>query len=164
MGTSAGGSSSPVVAELAARTARDRFGPFARNLSPNIWAKLFETDQIVWELVEEGGTVMFYTGGRNYDFRAGTWIIFPDQRWLRFLVRGTRPANAIMTAIDQAGNKVARYRIVRKDGRQITSFSSSDSVEIIVHPGRRVTDELALALAISTEWLWNYYQASRGGG
>jgi hypothetical protein len=69
-----------------------------------------------------------------------------------------------MTAVDQAGNRVGRYRIVGTAGRQLTSFSMSSSVEIIVVPGRKVTDELALALGISTEWLWDYYYAARGGG
>lgn len=114
--------------------------------------------------MDERGTPILYTGGRNYDFWAGAWIMFPDQRWLRFLVRRTREENAIMTTVDQAGNSVARYRIVRKGGRQITSFSPTDSVEIIVHPGRKVTDQLALALAISIGWLWGYYRAARGGG
>jgi hypothetical protein len=53
-----------------------------------------------------------------------------------------------MTAVDQAGNRVARYRIADK---------STKSVEIVVHPSWKVTDELALALVISAYWLEEYF-------
>jgi hypothetical protein len=69
-------------------------------------------------------------------------------RWLRFLVRGTGHTNAIMTAVDQAGNRVARYRLL-----------TEDSAEVTVHPDRDLTDELVLALAISVPWLRSYFRA-----
>jgi DivIVA domain-containing protein len=62
------------------------------------------------ELLNETGTPILYASGQNYNRGAGARITFPDQRWLKFPVRGTERANAIMTAVDQAGNKVARYR------------------------------------------------------
>jgi hypothetical protein len=64
---------------------------------------------------------------------------------------GTQKANAIMTAVDQAGNKAARYRDV------------STSVEIIVHPSWKLNDELALALVISAGWLEEYFGSTGGG-
>jgi len=60
-----------------------------------------------------------------------------------------------MTAVDQAGNRVARYRFTDKSGRQLKWWSGS--VEIIVHPGRKLTDELALVLALSADWLRSYF-------
>jgi hypothetical protein len=72
---------------------------------------------------------------------AGSYIKFPDQRWLRFPVRGTSRGNAIMTAVDQAGNKVARYR-----------FTGAGK-EIAVHPDHRLTEELALVIAVSATWI-----------
>jgi hypothetical protein len=62
-----------------------------------------------------------------------------------------------MTAADQAGNKVARYRLVRNE----TSFR--EATEITVHPGQQLTDELTLAVALSAPWL-NLYFVSGGGG
>jgi len=53
-----------------------------------------------------------------------------------------------MTAVDQAGTKVARYRII---GKPFTI--TQDTMEITVHPGQLLTDELAIAIAISTPWL-----------
>lgn len=78
--------------------------------------------------------------------------------WKR--VRGSsRPgiAEIIMTAVDQAGNKVARYRIIGPGffGRP---------VEIIVHPDQQLTNELVLAIVISAPWLLSYFPDSGGGG
>ena len=58
-----------------------------------------------------------------------------------------------MTAVDQAGNSVARYRI--SDGMD----------QIIVNPRWNLTDELALAIVISAPWLSSYFlQPDSGGG
>jgi len=129
----------PAVAEIAARGWRDRAGHFAaestqRIQGPNLCA-----------LIDETGAPIFHVTGINFDWRACARVTFPDQRWLRFLVRGTKPANAIMTAVDQAGNKIARYRI-------------SGPVEITLHPHAALTDELALAIAISAPFLGSYFE------
>jgi hypothetical protein len=65
-----------------------------------------------------------------------------------------------MTAVDQAGNRVTRYRLIEKPAGWDTAPRKT---EIIVHPGWELTDELALALtvAISSEWL-GYYFGHRG--
>jgi hypothetical protein len=65
-----------------------------------------------------------------------------------------------MTALDQDGNKVALYQIVRADGRLL----ESRQVEIVVHPDQRITDELLLTLAVSAPWLWTYFAREGGGG
>jgi hypothetical protein len=65
-----------------------------------------------------------------------------------------------MTAVDQAGNRVARYRFTDKPGRKW----SPDSVEIIVHPRQKLTDELALVLAISSGWLEEYFEGLQAAG
>jgi hypothetical protein len=63
-----------------------------------------------------------------------------------------------MTAVDQAGNKVARYRIIAGGrGLRETLDSWSRSVEITVKPGRELTDELVLAIAASAYWLSSYF-------
>lgn len=73
-----------------------------------------------------------------------------------------------MTAVDQAGNRVARYRLTDKSGQQIKSLSwSVGSVEIIVNPGQKLTDEPVLALtlsALSADWLRGYFARPEGGG
>jgi hypothetical protein len=136
----------PVVAEIAARTARDKDGHFAKP------ARRRARPPSVSGLVDEAGSPVLYTSGENFDWRACFCVTFPDGRWLRFPVRGTKEANVIMTAVDQAGNKVARYRTIHH------------RLEITVHPDWELTDELALALAISAEQLGQYFKRPGGGG
>jgi hypothetical protein len=109
------------------------------------------------ELADEGGMPILYTSDRHYDLSADACITFPDQRCLRFPVRGTRPANAIMTAVDQAGNKVARYRITHR------GLFAGMTVEIAVHPDRALSNELVLALAISAPWISSYFRGPSAG-
>jgi hypothetical protein len=52
-----------------------------------------------------------------------------------------------MTAVDQIGKSVARYRIIGKE-----------TTEIAVNPGWKLTDELTLAIAVSAPWLDSYFQ------
>jgi hypothetical protein len=145
-------SSSPFAAELLARADRDALGHYAENTRiRTILTDLgigLTNNASVRGLVDGTGTPILYTAGSNYNWRACACILFPDQRWLRFLVRGSGDKNAIMTAVDQAANKVARYRLIDKSVRQ-EGYWSWGSVEIMVHPGWKLTDELTLALALS---------------
>ena len=110
-------------------------------------------------LVDETGIPVLYTSGKNFNHRARASISFPDQRWLRFLVRGTSRADSVMTAVDEAGNKVARYRIID----QGFTLRRND-VEITVHPDWQLTEELMLAITISAPWLHSYFGQPGGGG
>jgi DivIVA domain-containing protein len=150
----------PGLAEILARSERDFDGHFAKNRHG--WLLLNDPldapRRRVRELADEAGTPILYTGGLAFAHRAWASITFPDQRWLRFLVRGTDEGNAIMTAVDQAGNKAVRYR------RQLVPGTfGRNLVEITVHPDWKLTDELALAIAISAPWLRGYFQTGGGG-
>lgn len=112
------------------------------------------------KLVDETGTPVLCTSSRNFERSARASISFPDGRSLRFPVRGTHRANAIMTAVDEAGNSVAWYRITRF-GR---SGGLRNNVEVTVHPGWELTDELVLAITISAPWLSSYFSVQWGGG
>ena len=105
------------------------------------------------ELVDQTRMPTLYVNGQNHGNSAYASITFPDLQRLRFLVRGTAPGNAIMTAVDQAGNRVARYRISPRRG-----------VDITVHPELKLTDELVLTIAISAPWLRRYFRSPGGGG
>jgi DivIVA domain-containing protein len=159
--TAAAESSYP-IAEIAARSAQDGGGRFA---AKTMSSPAPETEAQRWarvrfpELVDAAGTPILYSTGANIYHRARARISFSAQRWLRFPVRGTGKANAIMTAVDQAGNKVARYRIIR---RGLANWGNI--VEITVHPGRKLTDELVLAIAVSAPWLGEYFTSPGGGG
>ncbi len=141
----------PGIAEIAARSWRDHAGHFAAD-TMKASAQRREARGIR-ELIDEAGMPILSTSGHSYYRRAYARVTFPDKRWLRFLVRGTGRRNAIMTAVDQARNKVARYRITRSDS--INGFL--EEVEIAVHPDRKLTDELILTIAISPPWLDHYF-------
>jgi hypothetical protein len=135
----------PGVAEFYARVCQDAFGHFTKTLDGRtrpIWVRFRAA-----ELTDETGIPVLYLSGSNFKWRAYCSIMFADHRRLRFLVRGTRRENAIMTAVDQAGNRVARYRIIDKR-----------STEITVNPGWKLTDELTLAIAVSASQLDSYFE------
>ena len=112
-----------------------------------------------WELVDKTGTPILYTGGRNFDRIAGASISLPDERSLRFPVLGTHRANAIMTAVDEAGKSIFRYRLIPGPG----SILRRRIVEIAVHPDWKLTEELALSIAISAPWLRSYFSEPWNG-
>jgi DivIVA domain-containing protein len=114
-------------------------------------------DPGMYQVRDETGVPILYTAGGHGNGIAGGYIKFPGQRWLRFPVRGTGWTDAIMAAVDQAGNKVARYRLVRYQN------SLRTTTEITVHPDQRLTDELVLAIAASAPWLSSYFSEAGGG-
>ena len=126
------------VARLAPKTAR-------------VGGRTFTWKPGTRSLVDETGVLILQTSGRHYNRSAGGRITFPGQRWLQFPVRGTRTTNAIMTALDQAGDEVARYRRTGK----LRAYPK----EITVPPGHPLTDELLLAILIAADWLDSYFEA-----
>jgi DivIVA domain-containing protein len=150
------------VADLADKPAfRERAEPISRDRpGAPVHALERQTDEdysYLRQLLDETGTPVLYTGGRHFDRRAGAYIKFPGRRWLRFPVRGTRSADAIMTAVDEGGNKIARYRLA------LNETGWRKIVEITVHPDQQLTGELVLVIALSAPWLRSYLQQSQGG-
>ena len=144
-----------VVTKIAAQGYQDRDGHFtassresARTGSPRAAG--------LTALVDETGRPVLWITGSNSAFKASARITFPDERWLRFLVRGTGERNGIMTAVDQAGNKVIRFRRGGQD--------RDHGTDVVVHPDRELTEELVLSIAMSAGWLHDYFQTSSGGG
>ena len=162
------GSPPPHIAEIAARNAQDLTGHFLRAASLPRWipgarglessraAGLAQTGSLR-ELVDETGMPILYTCGLHLHEQAGACITFDEQRWLRFPVRGTQRTNAIMTAVDHAGTKIARYRLIGGKRRW-------KRVEITMHASQLLTDELVLAIALSAPWLSSYFSHPEGGG
>jgi hypothetical protein len=114
----------------------------------------------LFELADESGTPIFYISGLHTHGLAGTRITFPDGRSLRFPVRGGE-RHAIMTAVDQDWNRIARYRVTKD--HQIAANHWIVTSEIIVHPDVALSDELGLALTVSAPWQSEYF-GPRGGG
>jgi DivIVA domain-containing protein len=120
-----------------------------------LYSEAGKKDSDLRQLRDETGTPILYARGGHPERFAYGYIKFPGQRWLRFPVRGTNWADTIMTAVDQEGNKVARYRLIRY------RRSVLRTAEITVHPDQRLTDELALVIAASAPWL--YFESASSG-
>jgi DivIVA domain-containing protein len=81
------------ITELAARSWRDYTGHYAAETMSSREHRY--QARSAHELVDEMGIPILYTSGQNFDRRAYACVTFPDQRWLRFLIRGTEPWNTI---------------------------------------------------------------------
>jgi DivIVA domain-containing protein len=147
-------SARPGIAELVRRTDLD-YSELPQAVRLDRAVRMLFPPVPIRELLDETGTPILYATGQHYDYGAGAYITFPDERWLKFPVRSTEMENAIMTAVDQAG-KVARYRSLPVPGPL--------GCEITVHPGQQLTTELVLALVGSAPWLRSYFESSGGGG
>jgi hypothetical protein len=151
--TSRANSSLPGIADIFKRSQQDYGGHFAK---PGRITQIAQLPSLARAraLIDEAGNPILYTTGGNYNGRACARIWFPDGRWLRFLVRGTSKDNAIMTAVDQEGNNVAKYKKFEP------ATPTWDPAGINVHPAQKLTDELVIAIAISTPWLAEYIDIS----
>jgi hypothetical protein len=110
-----------------------------------------EPDTSLSKLLDETGTPILYISGNTIARQVGC-IKFPGHRELRFRVQGTNRTHAIMTAADQDGNKVARYRIA------YPKATGWRQVQITVHPDQELTDELTLAIALPAPWLHSGFE------
>jgi hypothetical protein len=172
--------SDPRLGEMAAGGYRDSRGQHQQNavdprpeerLSPSrsqrADRKTFKIARL-FEVQDVTGTPVLYLTGRHYDLKARTRVTFPDGRSLRFPVRGTGIANAAMTAVDEAGRPVARYRSVARY-RQLPGFlrelpGFDAKYEVAIHPDQALTDELLVAVALSARWLSGYFRRPAEGG
>ncbi len=77
----------------------------------------------------------------------------PDGRRFRFPVRGTSLANAVMTAVDDKGDRIARFRSARGSG-----------FEVVVAPHVPITTELLLIVAASSPAVFLYFKVWSSGG
>lgn len=160
-------SSDPSTAEIIGRRSLDFDGHFTATPKISQSNVKFRKALRLRELVDETGMPILYVSGMNFDHRALAIITFPDQRWIWFPVRGTGHRNAIMTAVDEAGHSIARYRTVSPDSilrRNSAEILDRHAIEIAVHPGRELTDELAIAITISGPWLRSYFSTPERGG
>jgi len=149
------GPADPAYTQLEARSLRDETGHF---LDAAVTRGYRLKRNPLLAFADQAGNPVLYVTGENYCGQASARITLVDQRSLRFLVRGQRPANAIMTAVDESGVNVARYR-----DASLRPFRPIP-MDIIVNPDWPLTDELVLALAVSAEWLKGYFDEPGGGG
>jgi len=69
-----------------------------------------------------------------------------------------------MSAIDesQSGNSLIEYRLIRSE-RQ-SRFDYFGWTEVAVSPTAQAIPHIDLVIAVSRQFLWNYFQSSKKGG
>lgn len=82
--------------------------------------------------------------GRCRSYRNADWyILLPGQRYLTFPVSGTRPGNAVMTAVTESGITVLWIRRIRL----------WSEYEIAVSPDCDLTSAVLCAIMLAADWL-----------
>lgn len=113
------------------------------------------------ELIDPSdGIVVLRVIGRHYGGKSDAVVAFSDQRRFRFPILGTGISDEVMTAVDEEGNKVVRYREAK---RRTTQTRSAARIEAVVNPALKVTPDLLLLVAISSGFLLTEYRARPGG-
>lgn len=101
---------------------------------------------------ESESRLRFTVSGPNFARRCATRITFADYTWLRFLVRGTKQANAVMTAIRSDGTALLRLR------------ADNGYIEVVFPPDLRISSDLMAIAAIAASSFDTYFETPAGGG
>jgi hypothetical protein len=123
-----------------------------------------------WQFVEaDSGLPIFKGDGRSLnrrDFRTLQLLSDGAQRaagseFLRFSVEGTKPENTVMSAADDSGRTILRFRLAYSipDGpgwrRRLFGLSLQKyrGTEIVLSPGLKAVPELLLIAACASPWI-----------
>jgi hypothetical protein len=93
---------------------------------------------------------------------ASAHMAVPGHGWMRFPVRGTRLRHAVMTAVDESGVRIARYRKAKRTrdwglaAARAKTMAASD-MEILVNPTWRLTDQQLLVIVMSASYLRSHF-------
>jgi len=96
------------------------------------------------------GEPMLWIAGRHSDRVPGGRVLFPGGRYLAFPVMGTRPDNAVMTAVTESGSTVLWFRRI-----------GWRSYEVVVNPDCDPTTELLCVIDLAAGWLASYFGRRR---
>jgi len=99
-----------------------------------------------------GEPILWMHGRHTYRDAAGIMLL-PRQRYLTFPVTGTRPGNAVMTAVNESGATELWFR-------KIGLLES----EAVASPGVDLTTEVLCIIELTAPWLWSYFKPELGEG
>jgi hypothetical protein len=120
----------------------------------------------VVELVDDAdGSVDLAVIGRHYQGYDNSEVIANEHTY-RFPVLGTSPRDSVMTATDESGCGIMRFRLVKPDGSAVWTpplllTRSAARIEIVVNPKVDITAELIRVAAIASGFLLTWHL---GGG
>jgi len=117
------------------------------------------------ELIDiSDGSAVLRVMGRHHGGESNAVVAFSDQRRFHFPILGTGLFDEVMTAVDQEGNKVVRYRQAKQRLGRTTQTRSAAKIEAVVNPAYKVTPDILLVIAVSSGFLLTEYRARPGGG
>jgi DivIVA domain-containing protein len=138
------------IAVVAAEARCDRGG---HHLSKDVSAQSCHLLGLQEATDDATGVGVLYISGQTLSRRCWMRITFPDGRWLRFLVRGDLSTSGIMTASDQSGRRLVRYKVARP---------LSTEIKLVVNPSIALSEELLLAMSLSAPSLpWYFVDRAR---
>lgn len=92
------------------------------------------------------GEPVLWIGGRHSDRVPSGRVLLPGRRLLVFPVVGTRPGNAVMTAVTESGSTVLWFRRI-----------SWRNYEVVVGPDCDLATELLCVIDLAAGWLASYF-------
>ena len=105
------------------------------------------------------GSAVLRVMGRHYGGKSDAVVAFSDLHQYRSPILGAGLSDGVMTAVDEEGNKVVRYREAK---RRTTQTRSAAKIEAVLNPALEVTADLLLLVAISSGFLLTEYRARPG--
>jgi hypothetical protein len=111
--------------------------------------------------VSNGSTVLRVTG-RHYGAQRNTTVHLSPQHRYTFPIIGVGLADEVMTAVDEAGNNVIRYRQAKQRRGRRHQTRSAAMVEAVVNPAYDVTPDILLLIAMSSGFLLTDYRMRSG--
>jgi hypothetical protein len=113
----------------------------------------------------ETGAPIFRTEGRHAYQKANMTIHFPDGRGYSLPVQGVSKGNAVMTALDETGSEVVKFRSVRVPRPRFGRWFPREKDEVVVLGDEKVlTRELICLIAVARIPLHTYVTVPSGGG
>ena len=124
--------------------------------------RIGKSRDLVKELVEvaNDATVMTMTG-IHYGGRATTRLSTPDDLSLTFPVTGSNAPRATMSAVNDAGDRLVRYRVNKPKGGvwAIGPVLDLIPVEVVVMDGAESIPSLALLIAVTSGYVRSFFRS-----
>jgi hypothetical protein len=96
---------------------------------------------------------------RHWNFKTAGVIQVPSRGHFRFPITGSHRGDAVMSAVDESGTSVIKYRNITKPHR-----TRPDGIEVVVAPEADMElDSLFLLISSSSWWLRSFFATGSGG-
>jgi len=107
------------------------------------------------------GSVVLRVFGRHHAGEAKAEIQLASGTRLRFPMLGGGPKLAVMTAVDQTGKRLLRFR----QGKRLSlQTRTAARIEVVVNPAVALITDLVLVIAVASGFILTEHRSKPGGG